>query len=52
MKKTNTPKRVSVNRKINGEISLNMRMKSPRYSVSVDRKREKDKYACRGNREY
>lgn len=52
MKKTNTPKRVTVSQKINGEIALNMRRKSPRYSVSVDRKREAGKYICRNKKEY
>lgn len=40
----------SIKTKVNGKIALEMRMKSPRASISKDRKKEASKNACRGKR--
>ena len=47
-KKKNTARRVSTTTRVNGQIALEMRMKSPRSSISKDRKKEKNKRQCRG----
>ena len=38
----------TINRKINGQIHLEMRKKAPRYSISKDKKKEASRSACRG----
>ena len=37
----------AIRNKVNGKIALEMRMKSPRASVSKDRKKEASRRACR-----
>ena len=46
-KKKNTPKRVSVETRANGEVHLAIRDKSPSFSVAKDRKKEANKNRCR-----
>ena len=38
----------SINKRISGAIALEMRMKSPRASISKDKKKEASRKACRG----
>ncbi|MDO4198672.1 MAG: hypothetical protein Q4D13_06770 [Erysipelotrichaceae bacterium] len=37
-----------IRKKVNGQIALEMRKKSPRASVTRDRKKEASRSACRG----
>lgn len=46
-KKKNTPRRVSVETRANGEVHLAIRGKSPSFSVAKDRKKEANKNRCR-----
>ena len=46
-KKKNTPRRVSVETRANGEVHQAMRLKSPNFSIARNRKKEANRNRCR-----
>lgn len=47
MKKTNSAKRVSSTTRANGLYSLELRKIGPKFSISQDKKKQRDKNQCR-----
>ena len=47
MKKNNTAKRVSSTTRANGLYSLELRKIGPKFSISQDKKKQRDKNQCR-----
>ena len=46
-KKKNTPRRVSVETKANGEVHMAIREKSPNFSIAMNKKKNENKKRCR-----
>ena len=49
MKRNNIAKRVDSTTRANGLYSLELKKKGPRFSISIDKKKEKSRNACRKN---